>query len=131
LVALVLATCAVPLWWNNGAADIALAIVPNLLGFSIGAMAIVLAFPTSAMFEIISEDGRDDSYYLDLAARFVHFIFVQVATLVAGLAARGFPNFVFSYVALFFLAYAILTAALTGLALFEIAVFYNKSKKPK
>lgn len=131
LGAAVLATLAAPIWWSNSSAETALAIIPNLLGFSIGAMAIVLAFPTTEMFEVIAEDGREDSYYLDLAARLVHFIFVQVLTLISGIVTLAFPNFIFSYVTLFLLVYAILTAALTALALFEVAIFYNKSKKPK
>jgi hypothetical protein len=105
--------------------------VPNLLGFSIGAMAVVLAFPTTTVFKIITEDGRDDSYYLDLVAKFAHFVFVQVSALVFALIATAFPFFLFSYLALLALFYAAATAAMTAIALFEVAIFYNNSQAPE
>jgi hypothetical protein len=56
--------------WVHGLwADAAITILPNLLGLSIGAMAILLAFPTTRIFKILTEDGRKDSFYLDLASR--------------------------------------------------------------
>jgi hypothetical protein len=105
-------------------------IVPNLLGFSIGAMAVVLAFPTTTIFKIIAEEGREDSYYMDLVAKFAHFVFVQVFALIVALIATAFPLFVFSFLALLALFYAIGTGAMTALALFEVAIFYNKSQSP-
>lgn len=93
-------------------------------------MAVVLAFPTSKIFDVIAEDGRDDSYYLDLAAKFVHFVFVQVFALVLALISTALPFFLFSLFALIALFYAIATAAMTALALFEVAMIYNKSQSP-
>lgn len=93
-------------------------------------MAVVLAFPTTAIFEIIAEEGREDSYYLDLVAKFVHFVFIQVTALVSALLASAFPFFGFSYLALLGLIYSIATAAMTALALFEVGLFYNKSQSP-
>ncbi|MHC2286827.1 hypothetical protein [Bradyrhizobium barranii] len=91
-------------------------------------MAVVLAFPTSKIFDVIAEDGRDDSYYVDLAAKFVHFVFVQVLALVFALIATAFPFFLFSLLALVALFYAVATAVMTALALFEVAMIYNKSQ---
>lgn len=105
-------------------------IVPNLLGFSIGAMAIVLAFPTTAIFAIITEDGREDSYYIDLAAKFIHFVFGQVSALILALISTAFPFFLISLLTLTALVYAVASAAMTALALFEVAIFYNKSQSP-
>src|ERR1700730_6861274 len=47
-----------PIWVRNSSSGLVFSIVPNLLGFSIGAMAVVLAFPTTTVFKIITEDGR-------------------------------------------------------------------------
>jgi hypothetical protein len=93
-------------------------------------MAVVLPFPTTTVFEIITEEGREDSYYLDLVAKFAHFVFVQVSALVCALIATAFPFFLFSFLTLSALFYAIGTGAMTALALFEVAVFYNKSQSP-
>lgn len=130
LFSLLLAVICFPTKLVSSSAGYVLSIVPNLLGFTIGAMAIVLAFPTTTVFEIIAEDGRDDSYYLDLATKFVHFAFVQIAALFLALAATAFPISIFCWLALVALFYAIATGAMTALALFEVAIFYNKSQSP-
>lgn len=92
-------------------------------------MAVVMAFPTTQMFDLIAEGGRDDSYYMDLIVRFAHFIFVQVAALLFALVAIYSSLFVLQALSLLLLIYAILNAALTGIALFEVALFYNQSKR--
>lgn len=92
-------------------------------------MAVVLAFPTTKIFEIITEGGREDSYYLDLITKFVHFVFVQISALMLALFASAFPFFLFSYFALLFLFYSIASGAMTAIALFDVAVFYNKSQQ--
>jgi hypothetical protein len=118
-----------PQWWSDRlAAPLVLSVVPNLLGFSIGAMAVVLAFPTTTVFKIITEGGREDSYYLDLVTKFVHFVFVQVSALIFALFASASSFFLFSYLALLGLFYAIGTGAMTAIALFEVAIFYNSSQ---
>jgi hypothetical protein len=127
LASIIISTVCFPIWTQNLSAGYVFSVVPNLLGFSIGAMAIVLAFPTTKIFEIITEEGRDDSYYLDLAAKFCHFVFVQVSALIFALVATAFPFFLISFLALSALIYAIGTGAMTALALFEVAIFYNKS----
>jgi hypothetical protein len=91
-------------------------------------MAVVLAFPTTAVFKIITEGGREDSYYLDLVAKFVHFVIVQVSALLFALVATAFSFFLFSYLALLCLFYAIGTGIMTAIALFEVAIFYNSSQ---
>jgi hypothetical protein len=94
-------------------------------------MAVVLAFPATAVFEVIVEEGRDDSYYLDLISKLAHFIFVQVAALLAAFLAAAFPHAIVSLVSLIVLLYAISTAAMTALALFDVAMIYNRSQSPK
>jgi hypothetical protein len=128
LLSVLCSTICYPLWVGNLSAPMVLSVVPNLLGFSIGAMAVVLAFPTTTVFEIITEGGREDSYYLDLITKFVHFVFVQVLALFSALFASAFSFFVFSYLALLFLFYAIATGVMTALALFEVAIYYNSSQ---
>ena len=130
-LAVLLALLCFPIWTKNDAAALTFSIVPNLLGFSIGAMAVVLAFPTSSIFEIIAENGREDSYYLDLTSRFIHFIFVQVLALLIAVVAAAFSFCPISFLALASLIYAVMTAAMTALALFDVALFYNQSQKPK
>jgi hypothetical protein len=108
--------------------SIALSVLPALIGFSIGAMAISLAIPSSALFKIIAEDGRKDSYYIDLSAKFVHFILIQVVAVTLAIFEADYHEIIFSFIGLFFLFYAVLTAIPTTFCLFGLAMLYNQSE---
>jgi hypothetical protein len=104
-----------------------LGIIPNLLGFTIGAMAILLAFSTSSFFAKLTENGKSDSAYLDLASKFVHFILLQAIALFSGIILKSYNGSIpLGFIGCFFLAYSIATAVATGLALFGMAEIYNR-----
>lgn len=100
-------------------------IVPALLGLSIGAMAIVLAFPTNKMFAVLSEGGREDSYYMGLAAKFVHFIALQTITLAFAISAPMSLGIIIDIIGFWLLSYALLSGALVAAALYNVARLYN------
>jgi hypothetical protein len=114
-----------PLWISGAWADVSIAILPNLLGLSIGAMAILLAFPTTRIFRILAEDGRKDSFYLDLASRLTHFILVQAVALIFSLFGKSYHFWLVSLIGCWSLVYAIFTAAVIALELFGVAQIYN------
>lgn len=97
------------------------------MGFTLGAMAIVLAFPSSKLFSLFSENGRPDSYYLDLASKFVHFILVQALAIIFALLAKAYSNCIFSFFGFTLLLYVVACAVMTALALFGVAQLYNES----
>lgn len=106
--------------------ELSISIVPGLLGFSLGAFAIVLAFPTSKMFDIISERGRTDSYYMDLSSKLVHFILVQILALLIAIIAKTYPALLTNMLSFLFLIYSLLTALITAFSLFGVAQIYNR-----
>ncbi len=106
-------------------ADAAFGIIPALLGFTIGAMAIVLAFPTGPVFKFLAEDGRPDSYYIDIAAKFLHFILVQTFALGMAAVSKAYPSAFVNLLGYCSLSYAILTGVATGFSLFGVAIIYN------
>jgi phosphate starvation-inducible membrane PsiE len=114
-----------PLWISGAWADASIAILPNMLGLSIGAMAIILAFPTTRMFRILAEDGRTDSFYLDLASRLTHFIIVQAVALILTLFGKSYHLWPLSLIGCWSLVYAIFAAAVIALELFGVAQIYN------
>jgi phosphate starvation-inducible membrane PsiE len=124
-IAAIIAVMLLPLWRSGQWADLAISILPNLLGLSIGAMAILLAFPTTRMFRILAEDGRKDSFYLDLASRLTHFIIVQAIALILGLFGKSYHFYPLSFIGCWALVYAVLTAAVIALELFGVAQIYN------
>jgi hypothetical protein len=114
-----------PLWSGGRWPDIGISILPNLLGLSIGAMAIILAFPTTKMFRVISEGGRKDSFYIDISCRLTHFIFAQVVAIIFCLIGKSYQFLPISVIGCWALIYAILTAAAIALSLFGVARIYN------
>lgn len=125
LTAMVIALIFIPYWVNEDWTDFASGILPNLLGFSIGAVAIILAAPSMRTFGILAEDGHPTSFFMDLAARLVHFIMLQVLALGGIMAAEAYPNKATNGVGFLLFVYAVLTAVSAGLALFGVARILN------
>jgi hypothetical protein len=123
--AVILAFLLTPLWDDRTWPQVTFDIVPGLLGFSLGAMAIVLAFPSRTILRIISEGGRPDSYYMELASKFLHFIFAQVVSLLLAAFGKAYNLFIVNIFGGIALVYVILTGAATALALFGLAQIYN------
>lgn len=114
-----------PLWNDRTWPQVTFDIVPGLLGFSLGAMAIVLAFPSRTILKLISEGGRPDSYYMELSAKFLHFIFAQVASLLFAIFGKAYDFFALNIFGGTALIYVVLTGGATALALFGVAQIYN------
>ncbi|MER9330053.1 hypothetical protein [Mesorhizobium sp. M0488] len=108
-------------FWSVGA----LASLPALLGFSLGAMAIVLAFPTTSMFTVLAEEGREDSYYIDLASKFVHFILFQSVGLLYALVIPANSLRLLDLIGFWLLTYAVLMGLVVAVSLFGTARLYN------
>jgi hypothetical protein len=75
-----------PLWTKPGWWQLALDMIPSLLGFSLGGFAIFLAFSNERFLSLIAGNAPDDkngelSPYIQFANPFMHFIVVQLAAL--------------------------------------------------
>lgn len=124
-VAIGFAALLTPLWNDRPWPQITFDIVPGLLGFSLGAMAIVLSFPSRTILNLISEGGRPDSYYMELAYKFLRFIFAKVISLLFGTRGKVFDLLIINIIDGISLVYVILTGGATALALFGVAQIYN------
>jgi len=107
--------------------DTIIGIIPNLLGFSIGALAIVLATSSSELFHRLAENGRKDSFFIVLTANLTHFIVVQVVTLISAIVVKFSELPHSDFVLMFLLIYAVLVAMAGGVQLFLTADLYNAS----
>jgi len=110
---------------NSSVADVAVGILPNLLGFTVGAMAIVLAFSSAEVFISLAEEGEPASFFMKLTANLVHFIGVQVVALLTAIVAKMSGLTFFDPVTTFLLFYAISVTFSAGLQLFQTARIYN------
>lgn len=100
-------------------------ILPNLLGFTIGAMAIVLAVASSSVFTFLSQKGNPASFFMKMTANFVHYITVQVVCLTLAIVFAGTESNVAGFVVGVLMFYAILVSAAVGIQLFQMARIYN------
>ena len=119
--------------------DISLSVIPNVLGFSLGGYAILLAFGNENFLKLIAGNEEDDdvSPYMQANACFIHFIVMQFVSLVFSVIARiwelkaGYVPMVGFMV----FCYAIMTALAAAFAILELAGWFDMwadgEKKPK
>lgn len=134
LAALVLTAMCYPVWseikegqtgYEN--AQLGIDVIPSLLAFSLGAMAIVLAFSGGKFLKAIREDGDEKSFFMTIVATFFHFIFVQALALATAMVAMAFPKLVVpAAVSFFFLSYSLMAAVAAAAALLNASRIYNK-----
>lgn len=126
-ISLLITISCIPFWVNTEikAHDITLGAVPNLLGFTVGALAIVLAFSSADFFTTLAEDGDPRSFFMTLTASLTHFVLVQGLALIIAAIAKITGNKILDYVSLFFFLYAVLVTFAAAMQLFHTAVIYN------
>jgi hypothetical protein len=109
----------------RGPSEIAVGVLPNLLGFTVGALAIVLAFSSASVFETLAEQGEPQSFYMKLTGSLIHFILVQVLALITAIVARMVDQPFTELISLFMLFYAVIVTFAAGMQLFLTAAIYN------
>lgn len=107
--------------WSQLAIDI----VPSMLGFSLGGMAIMLAFAGANYFEHIAQKGKPDSFFISVVANFFHFVLIQTIALITAFISKAYPNDIVSGFGFFSLVYAILVGVGTAGQLLNTARIFN------
>jgi hypothetical protein len=107
---------------------VTISIVPSLVGFTVGAFAIILAFSSSKLFVALAEEGRETSLFMKTVANFVHFIIVQVSELLLAIINTSHPSAAIKCVLSMSLIYAIITTWSTGILLFQMATVFNMNE---
>jgi len=107
--------------WTNSAVEI----IPSLMSFSLGGMAILLAFSNEKLMEKIQENGRADSLYMKTSASFFHFILLQTLALLAVLLVQAYSVDFFSWLGFFFMTYGLLVAIAVSGNLLRLAQLFN------
>jgi hypothetical protein len=113
------------------AAATAISILPNVLGFTVGALAIILAFASSDFFKYLAEDGREKSVFMQTVANFVHFVLVQVFCLILSVICESHPNWLLKIATAIMLIYALFTTLSTVIQLFQMATVFNAAQRPE
>ncbi|WP_245294642.1 hypothetical protein [Rhizobium rhizosphaerae] len=108
-------------------AQTAIDTVPSMLGFSMGGMAIMLAFSNASIFRAITQSGSPTSYFVTVVANFYHFILVQTLAIILALLCMAYPNDGTSVVGFLSFTYAILVGLATAGQLLGTAQIFNAS----
>lgn len=120
--------------------------IPNTIGFSLAAFAIYLSIGNEKFAKIMSSSKEsENSLLIKGAATFLHFILVQVFTLVsfiiidqrgyfvqgsASITVNGITYYgsaAFDFVITFLTMYTILNAVAVSILIFNIAVWYSET----
>lgn len=110
--------------------SLAIGIIPNLLGFALGGMAIMLSFSSGRFLEAIRQKRKEDSYFMKMIASFFHFSSVLTCSLIAAILSQNFSNLYLSMAGLFFLFYGILLVPATAASIWHTARVFNAAIEP-
>lgn len=106
--------------------EYSISIVPSMLGFSIGAIAILMAFSNEKFLKLIRQNGSEDSYLINVFVAFFHFILVQFFTIAITLVALTYQIVFFSSLAFFSFSYALACGIAASAVLLELAEILNQ-----
>lgn len=108
--------------WTQTTIDI----IPSMLGFSMGGMAIMLAFSGERnLLKIISQDGKPDSLFAKIIASFFHFIFMQTIAILVALITQDYAFLILSFLGHTIFIYAILLGLATAGQILNISRVFN------
>ncbi len=72
-------------WWEQP-----IAVIPNLLGFSLGGFAVFVGLSDEGFRSLLSSSSDDrTSAFLSVSSTFVHFIIVQITSLLLAILAKS------------------------------------------
>ncbi len=130
-VSALLAVALCPLWTSAPVRlyDLAISVVPSMLGFSVGGYAILIAFGDEDFRLRISgadPDGTQSPFMVANAA-FVHFIVVCVAAMLLSLLGKAWDlRCAYCFIASVAFVYSIACALASAFAIFQVASWYDK-----
>lgn len=147
-------------WKNEAWWDVAISVLPSIIGFALGGYAIWLGFGDEKFRNLITEnsDNNNHSPYLEVSATFAHFIMVQLLALFVAIIAKAM-NFPISEIQWFnniliglsisqelvhenvapilygfsflLFIYAIMTAVAATFAVFRVATWFDKYRNSR
>lgn len=122
----------VPAWDNRTHgnqvwADLALQILPSIVSFSLGAMAIILSVASGRFLAVIKQSGRMDSFFMKMIAAFFHFILVQFIAIFVAILGTLYTNLIFSFLGCWLFVYSLACGIAAAAALVSIAMIRNRA----
>jgi hypothetical protein len=112
--------------------ELAISILPDLLGFSLGGYVIMVGFGDVDFLEALrGRTGNGPSTYMKMNAAFVHFLVVQTITLLLAIlsSSLGLSNIVTTFIGMFLLFYTVGTLFAAIFNVLNVSNWYDQ--KPK
>lgn len=134
LVALAFTLVCFPVWLNGNENwawfNLSNSVLPNILGFTLGGYAILLAFGSSKFMELIAGDNPKEegaSPFMKINATFLHFIIVQVIALLISVFSLiwDFRTGIVAFIGFLIFSYAIATSTAAAFAILRLARWYD------
>jgi ABC-type transport system involved in Fe-S cluster assembly fused permease/ATPase subunit len=113
-----------PIW-----ASLTLQIVPNLLGFSLSGMSVMLAFSEGKFLDAIRQGGKDNSYFRKVLASFFHFTLTLTIALLISYISQFYSNKYVSMIGVVLSIYGILLIMSVVSRIWHTARIFNKVGK--
>jgi hypothetical protein len=123
-----------PIWYDQSVdlfpwSGLALSILPSMVSFSLGALAIFLAFSNEQFLKLLRQKGSESSFLMKVTAAFFHFIIVQFVALGFALLLIAYPSIPMSGVAFLGFIYALACGVAAAAALMDMAEILNAAGK--
>ena len=119
-----------PVWYT-----LPLDIIPNLLGFTLGGYAILLAFGDKEFLKLISgtrEGDEEPSPFMVINGAFVHFIILQMISLLLALIglSLGKNTGIFAMLGFTIFIYALLTTIAATFSIMNVSSSFDEFNNP-
>ena len=132
-VAVLCSAICYPIWMNKidtNWYEVPISIIPNLLGFTLGGYAILLAFGSEKFIKMIAGPEPDGSAspYMEINAAFIHFLIVQSLSLLVGIIGMVWElkDFVSGFLGFTLFLYVLTTLVAACMAVFRVAGWFDK-----
>ncbi|MBW3199150.1 hypothetical protein [Marinobacter nauticus] len=152
-IAILLTAISYPLWLLNDYSDFPTSILPDILGFSIGAFAVWLGFGSEDFKEVITRIETKHGNGYDVSnASFLHLIIVQTTTLIYSIAFKAIIenetiqkisitvaskseatlyliltfDFIFRFIGFLLFSYSLTLIIAVGMNIFRITTWHRK-----
>ncbi len=109
--------------------DLVTSILPNLLGFTLGGYAILLAFGNEGFRDLITGKEKDGSAspFMKVNGAFIHFIVVQAVSILYAVIGKvaEITKGIGAWLGFVLLIYSLFTAVAAGLAILNLADWFD------
>jgi hypothetical protein len=107
--------------------ELAFQVIPSVISFSLGALAIIISLSSGAFLKIIQERGSPTSLYMQMVAAFFHFILVQFVCIMIAVIAKFILWDYLSFFGFWVFCYALSCGVAAAVSLVGLAQLRNKS----